>query len=84
MKSRSLKRSKLVVDAMPHIPDIIGGAAGVADHGGGAGVRFCDGFRMPARHGPHHAHRRAGVRNPSGKEGAGSWAPVSAGAMRIW
>ena len=44
MKSRSLKRSKLVVDAMPHIPDIIGGAAGVADHGGGPVSASVTGF----------------------------------------
>ena len=32
--------------------------------------RFCDGFRMPAQHGHIHAHDRAGVRKPPGKEGA--------------
>ena len=44
----------------------------------------CDGFRMPAQHRPHHAHRRAGVRKPPGNEGAGSGAPGSAGAMGNW
>src|SRR5262245_48221614 len=39
---------------------------------------------------PHHralhtrAGGRAGVRKPPGKETAGEWAPLSAGAMEIW
>ena len=45
--------------------------------------RSCDGFRMPAQHGPRRAHDRAGVRKPPGNGVAGSWAPGSAGAMGI-
>ena len=47
-------------------------------------VLYCDGFRMPAQHGPPHAHDRAGVRKPPGNEVAGGEAPGSAGAMGIW
>lgn len=49
----------------------------------GARVWCCDGFRMPA-HRDGAAHAGAGVRKPPGKEGAGSGAPGSAGAMGIW
>ena len=41
------------------------------------------GFGLPAQHESHHAHDLAGVRKPPGNEDAGSWAPVSAGAMGI-
>ena len=44
------------------------------------------GFGCRPHHGALHTDKggRAGVRKPPGKETAGDWAPLSAGAMEFW
>ena len=46
-------------------------------------VRFCDGFRTPAHHGPCHA-LRAGVRKPPKNETAGEGRRTAPSLAELW